>query len=179
MFEEAVIFATKAHAGQKRKGTDIPFIIHPLEVSSIVAAMTHDEQMITAAVLHDVLEDCSHISRNDILQAFGKRVTALVAQESEDKSKSWVERKGRTIEFLKKEASRNAKIIALGDKLANIRSMARDYEEIGDELWNRFNMKDKDMQAWYYRGLIAGFEELKEYREYREYCDLVRQVFGE
>ena len=178
MFEEAVKFATQAHAGQKRTGTNLPFIMHPLEVASIVAAMTTDEEMLCAAVLHDVLEDCSHISRNDILENFGKRVTALVAQESEDKSKSWVERKGRTIEFLKKEASRNAKIIALGDKLANIRSMARDYEALGDELWLRFNMKDKDMQGWYYKGLIAGFEELKEYREYQEYCSLVRQVFG-
>ena len=61
MFEEAVKFATQAHAGQKRKGTNLPFIIHPLEVASIVAAMTTDEEMLCAAVLHDVLEDCSQV----------------------------------------------------------------------------------------------------------------------
>lgn len=117
MFEEAVKFATQAHTGQKRKGTNLPFIIHPLEVASIVAAMTTDEEMLCAAVLHDVLEDCSHISRNDILENFGKRVTALVAQESEDKSKSWVERKGRTIEFLKRKRHVMQKSLLWGTNL--------------------------------------------------------------
>ena len=45
MFEKAIIFAAKAHSGQKRKGTDIPFMIHPLEVASIVAGITPDEEM--------------------------------------------------------------------------------------------------------------------------------------
>ena len=53
MFEKAVIFATNAHNGQTRKGTNLPFIIHPLEVAAIVAAMTLDEDMLCAAVLHD------------------------------------------------------------------------------------------------------------------------------
>ena len=178
MFEEAVIFATNANAGQKRKGIDIPFIIHPLEVAAIVAAITTDEEMLCAAVLHDVVEDCKDISIQDIRMRFGARVASLVDQESEDKSKSWQERKGSTIQFLKNEASRNAKIIALGDKLANIRSMARDYREIGDQLWLRFNMKDKNMHAWYYRGLTEAFQELAHYKEYQEYRQLVEQVFG-
>lgn len=177
MFEEAVLFATKAHAGQKRKGTNLPFIIHPMEVASIVAAMTLDENMMCAAVLHDVVEDCEHISIKDIQQEFGEIVTSYVDQESEDKSKSWVERKGHTIEFLKNGASRNAKILALGDKLSNIRSIARDYKALEEELWQRFNMKDKDMQGWYYQSMIKGFEELKNYHEYTEYCYLVEQVF--
>lgn len=177
MFEKAVIFATKAHAGQTRKGTNLPFIIHPMEVASIVAAMTLDTDMMCAAVLHDVVEDCAHVSIEDIRREFGDIVASYVDQESEDKSKSWVERKGHTIAFLKNGASRDAKILALGDKLANIRSIARDYKALGEELWQRFNMKDKDMQGWYYQNMIAGFEELKNFHEYTEYCYLVEQVF--
>ena len=62
MFEKAIIFAAKAHSGQKRKGTDIPFMIHPLEVASIVAGITPDEEMMCAAVLHDVIEDCKDVT---------------------------------------------------------------------------------------------------------------------
>ena len=142
MFEKAVIYATNAHNGQTRKGTNLPFIIHPMEVAAIVAAMTLD-------------------------------------QDSEDKSKTWVERKGHTIDFLKNRASRNAKIIALGDKLANIRALYRDYNILGEELWERFNMKDKKMQSWYYRGMIEGFADLSEFHEYEEYCQLVNEVFPE
>ena len=178
MFEKAVIYATKAHNGQKRKGTNLPFIIHPMEVAAIVSAMTLDENMLCAAVLHDVVEDCEDISIEDIRKEFGDIIAAHVGKESEDKSKTWKERKGRTIEFLKNEASREAKILALGDKLANIRSIARDYKILGEELWQRFNMKDKDTQGWYYKGMIEGFRELNELNEYAEYCRLVEQVFG-
>lgn len=178
MFEKAVIFATNAHAGQKRKGTHLPFIIHPMEVASIVAAMTHDEDMMCAAVLHDVVEDCKSVSVDDVRREFGDKIASYVEQESEDKSKTWVERKGRTIEFLKYEASLDAKILAMGDKLSNIRSISRDYKSLGEEFWQRFNMKDKEMQGWYYQGMIEGFEDLKEYHQYTEYCYLVEQVFG-
>ena len=159
MFEKAVIYATNAHNGQTRKGTNLPFIIHPMEVAAIVAAMTLDQDMLCAAVLHDVVEDCDGISIEDIRREFGNVVASYVYQESEDKSKTWVERKGHTIDFLKNRASRNAKIIALGDKLANIRALYRDYNILGEKLWERFNMKDKKMQGWYYRGMIEGFSE--------------------
>ena len=86
---------------------------------------------------------------------------------------------GHTIDFLKNHAPRNAKIIALGDKLANIRALYRDYKILGEELWQRFNMKDKKMQGWYYRGMIEGFADLSEFHEYEEYCQLVNEVFPE
>ena len=141
--------------------------------------MTLDQDMLCAAVLHDVVEDCDGISIEDIRREFGDIVASYVYQESEDKSKTWVERKGNTIDFLKNRASRNAKIIALGDKLANIRALYRDYNILGEELWERFNMKDKKMQSWYYRGMIEGFADLSEFHEYEEYCQLVNEVFPE
>ena len=81
------------------------------------------------------------------------------------------------MDFLKHRAKRPAKVIALGDKLANVRSLARDYKLLGDDLWQRFNMKDKNMQGWYYKSMIECFEEFSDYHEYKEYCCLVEQVF--
>ena len=178
MIEKAYKVASEAHEGQKRKSGE-PYIIHPLCVAIILADLELDKETIVAGLLHDVVEDCDGISIDDIRREFGDIVASYVYQESEDKSKTWVERKGHTIDFLKNRASRNAKIIALGDKLANIRALYRDYNILGEELWERFNMKDKKMQSWYYRGMIEGFADLSEFHEYEEYCQLVNEVFPE
>ena len=178
MIEKAYQMAKKAHDGQVRKSGE-PYIIHPLCVAIILADLELDKESIAAGLLHDVVEDCDGISIEDIRREFGDIVASYVYQESEDKSKTWVERKGHTIDFLKNRASRNAKIIALGDKLANIRALYRDYNILGEELWERFNMKDKKMQSWYYRGMIEGFADLSEFHEYEEYCQLVNEVFPE
>ena len=95
--DKAIAFATKAHEGQYRKGTMRPYIVHPVEVSDIVASMTKDEDVISAAVLHDTVEDCKDVTVEILEKEFGSRVASIVAQESEDKTKTWKERKGITI----------------------------------------------------------------------------------
>ena len=97
MIDDAMDFAAKAHAGQFRKGTRRPYIVHPIEVADIVSSMTKDEEVICAAVLHDTVEDCKGITFDILKLRFGARVADMVAQESEDKSLSWEERKGATI----------------------------------------------------------------------------------
>lgn len=103
-----------------RKGTKRPYIVHPIEVSEIVSEMTDDEEVICAAVLHDTIEDCRGITKDVLKLRFGNRVAQLVAQESEDKSLSWKERKSATIARLK-DAPREVQIIGLADKLSNMR----------------------------------------------------------
>ena len=179
MRNKAIIFAVQAHEGQFRKGTTTPFIVHPMEVGVIVSQMTDDEEIISAAFLHDTVEDCPHVTVEDIRKEFGDRVASLVDSESEDKSKCWMERKSHTIMYLKHEATEEGRMIAMGDKLANIRALVRDYKVVGDELWNRFNMKDVKMQGWYYRALIDSLSSLKEYPAYQEYVALVHELFGE
>ena len=68
--------------------------------------------------------------------------------------------------------------MALGDKLSNIRSLYGDYKRVGERIWQRFNMKDKEKQGWYYRGLCDSLADLVEFPEYAEFCDLVDRVFG-
>ncbi len=175
MIQEAVKFAERAHEGAVRKGSRIPYITHPLEAAVIAASITSDPEVIAAAVLHDVLED-TDVTEEELRARFGGRVTGLVKAESEDKSRSWKERKAATLEHLK-TASRDAKIIVLADKLSNLRCTARDYFLMGDLVWERFNEKRKELHAWYYEGVAAELGELSFCPEYTEYLRLCRLVF--
>ncbi len=178
MIDDAVEFAAKAHEGQFRKGTRRPYIVHPIEVADIVSTMTKDEEVICAAVLHDTIEDCRGITWDVLKLRFGSRVADMVAQESEDKSRSWEERKGATISRLR-EASREVQMIGLADKLSNMRDIDRDYPVEGEELWNRFRMKSKDALEWYYKGIRDVLEEsFSGIGAYEEYCRLIDKNFG-
>ena len=181
--ENAIVFATKAHAGVTRKGKNRLYILHPIEAMTIVAGLTEDEDVIAAAVLHDVVED-TDVQPEKIEQEFGKRVLDLVMAESEDKMRdipaeaSWKERKQHTIDHLD-DINRDAKLICLGDKLANIREMSRDYALLGDGLWERFNQKDKAMHGWYYGAVCDKLEEeFGSVPAIKEYRDLLKTVFG-
>ena len=183
LLDHAIIFATKAHSGTTRKGTNVPYIVHPIEAAAIVSAMTDDEEVIAAAVLHDVIED-TEATREDLLARFGRRITDLVMNESEDKRRNlpaaltWKTRKQETITFLETEADTDAKMLALADKLANLRAIYRDQCIIGDKVWERFNEKDKNMRAWMYRSIAAALEELRDHPMWQEYNRLVEEVFG-
>ena len=175
MISEAAAFAKKAHEGMVRKGTGIPYITHPMEVAVIVSQITDDPEMIAAAFLHDVLEDTC-VTREELAAEFGERVLSLVESETEDKSKSWKERKQNTIDHLQ-EATKEDKILILADKLSNMRDTAKEYLIIGDALWERFNEKRKECQAWYYREVIKGIADLAEYPAYQELAKLYEYVF--
>jgi len=185
LLDRAIEFAMVKHAGQERKGTTIPYITHIIEAMEIVSRMTEDEEIRAAAVLHDTLED-TRTTKEELIEAFGQRVADLVASESEDKRKdlpekdTWLLRKMETIKHLK-EASTEVKMIALGDKLSNIRAMTRDYRVIGEKLWQKFNVKDPKQQGWYYGALASIFGEdkfLQETPEYKEYAELCANLFS-
>lgn len=179
MYQEAVEFATKAHEGQVRKGTKKPYIVHPIEVAEIVASMTSDEEVLSAAVLHDTIEDCAGVTEGILCSRFGERVASLVAGESEDKSKTWEERKGTTIRHLKTE-SRELQMIALADKLSNMRDIDRDYPVLGEKLWMQFRMHSKHAIGWYYKGVMEALEPaFHDVPAFQEYCRLVRKHFGD
>lgn len=177
MIRKAAAFAEQAHRGAVRKGTVVPYITHPLEAAVIVASITEDQELIAAALLHDVIEDAG-VSQAQLEAEFGSRVAQLVAAETEDKSKSWKERKWTTIEHLK-TAGRDEKLVVLGDKLSNIRSTARDYLLFGEQIWERFNEKRKEQHGWYYLGVAECLAEFKDLPAYQEYVKLCRMVFPE
>ena len=182
VFERAAVFAALAHAGTHRKGGRIPYLTHPMEAAGIVAEMTEDEELVAAAVLHDVLED-TEVTYEELKGYFGVRVADYVQGETEDKRRelppesTWQLRKQETIDFLRDRADKSARMLALADKLSNLRSIARDQEALGDRLWERFHQKDKGMHGWMYRQVAEALTELREYRAWKEYDALVRRVF--
>lgn len=182
LLDRAIVFAVRAHAGTERRGKGFPYIVHPLEAMEIVATMTPDQELLAAAALHDTVED-TDVTIAQIQTEFGDRVAELVAMESDephqsrDSIENWHARKQTAIDRLAR-ASRDAKIVALGDKLSNMRAIARDYAEQGDNLWNLFHAKDRKDHEWHYRGLAASLRELQETFAYKEFEQLINQVFG-
>jgi len=156
----AFAWAMKLHAHQRRKGSRIPYLAHPLGVASIVLELGGGEDEAIAALLHDTIEDCG-VTRAEIARRFGPRVAALVAGASdagagEDRGPATsVARKERTVERLRKKAGA-ARRLALSDKLHNARALGTDHARVGDDLWERFNV-GRTEQLRYYRGLVEAF----------------------
>ena len=185
LLDDAIYFATQAHAGQMRKMANTPYILHPLEVAVIISTMTDDENVMAAGLLHDTVEDCD-VDPKEIKARFGARVAALVQSETEDKlsqrppADTWMERKEESLLMLRHTKDRDVKILWLGDKLSNIRSFYREWLRQGDQMWQSLHQKDPKMQGWYYRTIAAYLEEeLSDTAAYQEYVDLVRRIFGE
>ena len=162
---QALVVVAKAHDSQTRKGTDIPYISHPVAVALLASEHTDDEDVIIGALFHDVLEDVSPdiYSEQEMRADFGDRVTDLVKAVSEDKrpdepEKPWKERKVAYIEHLRQEADTGAVVISAADKTHNLLSIIQDYQVHGDDLWSRFNAP-KEEQLWYYQTVTGVIKE--------------------
>ena len=182
LVDRAIALATRAHQGVSRKGTRLPYIVHPMEAMAIVATITDDPELLAAAALHDVVEDAG-IEIRDIRAEFGDRVASLVDAESDNEVagmshvESWQLRKQAAVDHLA-AASRDIQIIALGDKLSNMRAMLNHYHEQGEQVWQRFNQKDPAKHAWYYRQLAQSLSPLSDTEAYQEFASLVDEVFS-
>ena len=181
LIDRAITFAVKAHQGMERKGKGFPYIVHPMEAVCIVATMTNDQELLAAAALHDVIED-TDTTADDLKKEFGERVAMLVEAESDDKTggskaDTWHQRKQDTLDRLR-NADLDIKIVALGDKLSNMRAIAHDYAVLGDELWNRFTVKDPAEHAWRYHALAEALNDLSDTDAYKEFHTLVNKTFG-
>ncbi len=183
LVSEAIAFAVKAHDGMRRKKSELPYILHPMEAATIVGTMTEDQNLIAAAVLHDVVEDAG-VTIDEIEEKFGARVRELVESETENKradlppSDTWRIRKEETLAALKSTDDIEVLMVWLGDKLANMRAIYRDFKVEGVAMWQRFNQKDANEQAWYYRSIVALTERLSDTSAWLEYKTLTELVFG-
>ena len=183
LVSEAVVFAAKAHDGMRRKKSEAPYILHPMEAAVIVGTMTDDQNLIAAAALHDVVEDAG-ITLDEIKEKFGQRVWELVRSETEDKredlppAQTWRIRKEESLAVLKNAEDIAVLMVWLGDKLANMRSIYRDFKVEGVAMWQRFNQKDINEQAWYYRSIAKLTERLSDTSAWLEYKTLTELVFG-
>ena len=182
LLDRAILFAVRAHAGTERRGKGFPYIVHPMEAMEIVATMTADQELLAAAALHDTVED-TDVTVEQLRAEFGDRIAGLVAAESDafvegvSEEDSWHARKQAAIDRLAR-APHDAKLVALGDKLSNMRAIARDYAVQGDALWNIFHAKDPKDHEWHYRGLAESLRELQDTFAFQEFEHLINEVFG-
>ena len=181
LIDRAVRFALQAHAGTERRGKGYPYLLHPMEAAAIVATITPDQEILAAAMLHDVVED-TPVTVDELRAEFGDRIADLVAAESDieiahqSESESWHARKQAAIDRLAR-APHDAKVVAMGDKLSNMRAIAQDYARQGDELWKIFHVTDRNEHEWHYRGLAASLSELAGTAAYQEFVRLIDDVF--
>ena len=177
----ALDFAAQAHRGQFRKGTRIPYLVHPLRVAEVLLRAGCPNELAVAALLHDTLEDTA-VTEAELRRAFGDRIADLVValSEPEHRTAPWTQRKAHTVAFLR-TAPPEVVLLALADKLDNLRSMAEDLRWVGEALWARFNAP-KPQQAAYYRQLAAVFRERLPADPGRrlaaDFAALVEEVFG-
>jgi (p)ppGpp synthase/HD superfamily hydrolase len=162
-FERALLFATRKHAGQHRKGTTVPYVAHLLSVAGLVLEAGGDEDLAIAALLHDVVEDCGGAPMlREIRRRFGQRVAHVVdgcTDTDLDPKPPWRQRKENYILHLR-TADADTRLVSAADKLHNVRSIVATYREIGDRVWERFHGK-RDGTLWYYRTLLDEFQRKK------------------
>lgn len=169
----ALTFAAKAHDGQVRRGTPIPYITHPLAVSGLVVEFGGDEDQAIAGLLHDVVEDCA-VPLRTISAKFGSRVAAIVGDCTDglpgtDGLKGpWLERKTAFLQRLE-EKPQDTLLVCACDKLHNARAIVADIERIGHLVFERFSAT-RAQTLWYYQSLAATF------RSRLEQPDLARAV---
>ena len=177
LFDRAAKFAIDAHRGGERKGKGFPYILHPMEAACIVSSLTTDQELLAAAMLHDTVED-TDVTIEQIRQEFGDRVASLVNHETSPlpHDAPWRDRKKAQADQIT-SAPQDCKIVAIGDKLSNLRTIVADYRQIGDALWQRFRAPNgKEDVLWYY-GILAdalsSLEGTPPYGEFRLLLDTI------
>lgn len=180
LIDAALKFAATAHASQRRKGTDVPYIVHPVGVMLVL--LQHGEadiELLAAALLHDTVEDTG-TTLAELRARFGERVAAIVEGCSEpDKSATWEHRKQHTIEHLR-TAPREVQLVSAADKLHNLRSLMADEAEQGEGLWRRFK-RGREATGWYYRAIVASLRgtTIRDHPLTAELIQLTAQFFGD
>jgi len=120
MIRKAIDFATIKHAGQKRKGSGLDYITHPIKVGFILQSLNMPYAVIIAGILHDTIED-TDATYDEIVQEFGIEVADLVMELTTDKDKCKLMGKNNyLIEKMSFELSKNALCAKLGDRLDNV-----------------------------------------------------------
>ena len=160
-FSKAVSVANYAHYDQTRKGTEIPYIAHPLAVASLAIEFGATEDQAIAALLHDAIEDGGAEYKQVILEAFGESILAMVqgctdgVPDANGEKADWWDRKTAYLAHLEK-ASDDVLLVSGADKLHNARSIVIDLQEVGPAVFERFKAGMKGT-LWYYRSLADVF----------------------
>jgi len=164
--QKAIDTACRLHFNQVRKADeDLPYISHPFSVAWILSRYTLDEDIIIAALLHDVLEDVPGCRYGDLERDFGAEVAKIVRELSEDKDPrekktdrmTWQYRKNKYLEGLARHGEKTLMVCA-ADKMHNVRTMVASYEKLGEVVWSKFNAPI-EKQLWFYEEILKVLRE--------------------
>ncbi len=156
-YEEALRLTVVAHRQQVRKGSGLPYIIHPVHVSVILLRHGFSTEAAIAGLLHDIVEDQGY-ALAEIVEQFGPRVAEMVDALSERKynargeKRAWKVRKREALEQIR-TASRGAVAVKAADALHNAKSFLEDLEQKGPQIWRNFN-QGAGPQLAYYRRIV-------------------------
>ena len=152
-YDAALSLAAGAHRGQTRKGSDVPYVVHPIHVSVILIRYGFDEDVTIAGLLHDVVED-QDVSLDEIEARFGPAVAEMVGALTERKRENgeerpWEVRKAEALAQLR-QASDDAVAVKAADTLHNSRALTASLASMGPAIW-QYMTKGPDQALWYYR----------------------------
>ena len=165
--------AATAHETQKRKSTDEWYIVHPYAVYDLLARYTDDREVLAAAVLHDTVED-TELTLEDVEREFGANVALYVWGVTKDDSiEDWHERNSAYLDRLYDEAPDESVMISLADKLANMADQIREFEAIGEKMWEMFHAGPEDQLWWFSSVLEVGRARLPGHPLVEELTDLL------
>jgi (p)ppGpp synthase/HD superfamily hydrolase len=180
-FEEALVFANRLHANQKRKGTSTPYVAHLLAVTALVIENGGKEDEAIAALLHDAVEDQGgQETRDEIRRRFGDKVVSIIdgcTDTDQVPKPPWRDRKEEYIARLRKEPSDSVRLVSLADKVHNARTIIADHSQVGDAVWARFK-GGKEGTLWYYRSLVDAFRGFGSKGLLEEFEKLVSKMEG-
>ncbi len=176
MYGNALIYAIKAHENQKRKDGK-PYISHPISVAIELAKNSADDDLISAGLLHDAIEDTT-VTYDEIEETFGREIADLVLCDTENKKLPWEERKQSVIDFLSSSADRKAQMLICADKLANLKDIKNMLDEYGEDAWNVFK-RGRQQQKWFYCKLVEALKPIDDLDMYKELKQTTLSLFEE
>ncbi len=160
-FDEALLYATRLHGHQVRKGSETPYVAHLLATASLALENGATEDEAIAALLHDAAEDQGgEATLATIRERFGDAVADIVAGCSDtfaSPKPPWKERKLKTLAHIPR-ATPSVRLVSSCDKLHNVRALLADYRLHGDALWQRFT-GGREGTLWYYRAMADAFRQ--------------------
>ena len=160
-FTDALCLAAELHKSQCRKSSGVPYVSHVLAVASFVIEFGGNEDEVIAALLHDAAEDCGgRQTLERIRRDFGDNVAEIVLGCSDTTvtpKPPWRTRKEEYLRHLE-SANSSVQLVAIADKLHNLRTTLREYTLQGDDFWLHFRSGREGM-LWYFEELVRIFRE--------------------
>lgn len=170
LVERATQVAVRAHKDQVRKTDNSPYVAHPLMVARMLDRAGYRDEVVAAAIVHDVLED-TDVTKEELTEQLGDEVVQIVLAVSEDKSLPWEERKQLYVDTVA-AASEDAAMVSLADKIHNMESLIAGHAKLGPDIWKSFS-RGKERKLWFEKLLLSKLSEKYQNELIEKYSELI------